>query len=240
MVIRIHTTITLLIMSTDASTRSQLRLLQFLSPVAPVGTYSYSQGIEWAVNENWIQDESSFALWIQEQISSVLTEQELPLLMRLYRSVADNDIDSAEYWSQFSIAVRETAELRQEERNRAEAYLRVLESIETIDSRWPRSMFLKTPLASMAWFCVRQEISEHALLTAYAHNWLESSLVTGIKVIPLGQSAGQRLLFTLAAELVTAIERSQTISDEAIGIALPALSMASCGHETQYTRIYRS
>lgn len=237
-VILIHMTLSLIVMSADQL--AQMRLLQFLSPTAPVGNYSYSQGLEWAVNEGWIHDAESFQVWVKEQVCTTLTVQELPILTRLYRSMLNKDVAAAEYWTQFSVAVRDTAELRQEERNRGESYLRMLESIESINGSWPRSLFLRTPLASIAWFSVNNAISESSLLVAYAHNWLESSVITGVKAIPLGQSAGQKIIFQLASQLVNAVDRSLTISDDCVGVSLPAMSMASCGHEVLYSRIYRS
>ena len=218
----------------------QIKLLQLLSPVSPVGGYSYSQGLEWAVNEGWVNNEESFARWVSELISSTLSEQDLPLLRKLYVSVQENDSSEVRYWSQFSIAVRDTAELRFEERCRAEAILKVLESIEPLNSDCEREYFLNTPLLSMAWFCVKNGIELQALLTAYAYNWLENTVVTGMKIIPLGQSSGQRMLYGFGEELEDAIKQSLNVSDDCIGISLPAVSMASSSHEVQYSRIYRS
>ena len=231
-------------MSTETSSvndsLAQLRLLQFLSPISPVGSYSYSQGLEWAVNAGWIFNESDFQLWVEGQIASQLSEQELPLLIRLYRAVQARDIEGFEQWSQLSLAVRDTAELRQEEKDRGSAYYRILKTIDPVDAIWPCSCFLQTPFASMAWFAVNQNIKEESLLAAFAHNWLENSLSTAMKIIPLGQSTGQRLLFELSPQLLMAIERSYAVSDERVGISLPAMSFASAAHETQYSRVYRS
>lgn len=234
-------------MSIDDSThqvqhaqQAQLRLLQFLSPVAPVGAYSYSQGLEWAVHKSWVTDEPDFQAWIEGQIATILGEQELPLLIRLYRAVRGLDVDAFAQWANLAFAVRDTAELRQEELDRAAAYFRILQTIDPVNKSWPHACFHRTPLASMAWFAVQHGVDEQALLTAFAHNWLESSLTTGIKIIPLGQSAGQRLLYELSPQLLLAIDKSQSVSDECVGVSLPAMSFASAGHEALYSRVYRS
>ena len=227
-------------LNADQSSLAQLRLLQILSPAAPVGSYSYSQGLEWVVNESWVNDVSSFQTWVQEQIDSTLTLQELPLLRRLHKAFLNNDIEAVQYWSEYSVAVRDTAELRKEERDRAEAYLRVLNAMGNEHAQYPRALFLDSPHTAVAWFCVQHGVSEQSLLTSYAHTWLETGLAAGVKIIPLGQSAGQRLLFELAPALFVAIDNSAKVGDEQIGISLPALSMASCGHELQYSRVYRS
>ncbi len=222
------------------STHAHLRLLQFLSPALPVGAYSYSQGLEWAVNQQWITDRVAFEQWVTEQIASTLALQELPLLRRLYKACVERNELSADRWTQMALAVRDTAELRQEEFDRAEAYMRVLKTVSPIDETWPRKLFLRTPLMSMAWFSAKHGIEEDALILAFAHNWLENSLLTGVKIIPLGQSSAQRMLYTLAPNLSAAVQHSNNVEDECVGVSLPALSMASCGHEVQYSRIYRS
>ena len=227
-------------MKTDTQSLARLRLLHFLSPALPVGSYSYSQGLEWAVEAKWVVDESSFIPWIASQIASVLAEQELPLLVRLYNAVMHDDLEKFNYWCQFTVALRDTAELRKEEQSRADAYLRVLEIIEPPNHVWHREFFAKTPLASIAYFAVRNAINMESLLEAYAHVWLETNVVSGVKIIPLGQSAGQRILFEASPKITDAIATALQIDDESVGISMPALSHASCHHETQYSRVYRS
>ncbi len=224
----------------DENSLVQLRLLQILSPAAPVGSYSYSQGLEWAVHHGWVNTEGDFSLWIKEQIDSVLVLQDLPLLLRLYRASLQEDVSAVKYWSEFAVAIRDTAELRQEESDRANAYWRILNKIDCVADPWSKKLFVNSPLTSIAWFCAKHGVSDSLLLTSYAHNWLESHLLTGIKIIPLGQSSGQRLLFDFAPLLESATKASFEVGEDRIGISLPALSMASCAHETQYSRVYRS
>jgi len=225
---------------TPDNAASQLRLLHFLSPALPVGAYSYSQGLEWAVQNEWVANEADFEQWVTEQIGSTLALQELPLLRRLHKAARNNDVAAADKWSQTALAVRDTAEQRQEERDRALAYLRVLDTVTAIDKSWQRQWFERSQLISMAWFSVQHAITESSLVMAFAHNWLESHLITGVKIVPLGQSSAQRLLYELAPVLLTGAKTSMTIKDEDVGISLPALSMASSEHETQYSRVYRS
>jgi len=227
-------------MNSSSQSLAHLRLLHFLSPALPVGSYSYSQGLEWAVEANWVKDELTFTHWIDSQITTVLALQELPLLVRLYLAVSQDDKDRFNYWSQVAIALRDTAELRNEERCRADAYLRVLEVIEPPDDAWKKESFTNTPMAAIAFFAVRNAIEIDALLEAYAHVWLETNIVSGVKIIPLGHSVGQRIIFEASPKLTVAIQTSLHIEDESVGISMPALSHASCQHETQYSRVYRS
>lgn len=219
---------------------SHLRLLQLLSPMLPVGSYSYSQGLEWAVEQQWVSSRSDFEQWLVELIAGQLAQQDLPLLRRLFVACSEGDISKFDYWSHMSLALRDTTELRAEERARADAYLRILNALpEPLDAGYLNGI-KTTPLAAIAWAAVQWEIEDHALLTAYAHNWLEAYTINGVKIIPLGQSDGQALIHALIPALCSAVDVACAIDDDAIGFSSPAIALASCGHESQYTRLYRS
>ncbi|MFK7853249.1 MAG: urease accessory protein UreF [Granulosicoccus sp.] len=219
---------------------SHLRLLQLLSPMLPVGSYSYSQGLEWAVEQQWVSSKSDFEQWLVELIAGQLAQQDLPLLRRLFVACSEGDISKFDHWSHMSLALRDTTELRAEERARADAYLRILNALpEPLDARYLNGI-KTTPLAAIAWAAVQWEIEDHALLAAYAHNWLEAYTTNGVKIIPLGQSDGQALIHALIPALCSAVDVACAIDDDAVGFSSPAIALASCGHESQYTRLYRS
>lgn len=222
------------------SSLAQLRLLQLLSPALPVGSYSYSQGLEWAVEAQWINAEAPFRQWLVEWIEGVLVNQELPVLSRLLSARLDKDEDAFIEWSQYLLATRDTYELRQEELSRADAYLRVLRSLDFDMQAIPLKALALTPLASIAWAAAEWKVSQQALLLNFGHNWLESAVTSGVKIIPLGQSAGQKIIHDLSPILIEAVAASRTVPDSDIGFSMPAVSMASCAHETQYSRVYRS
>ncbi len=218
----------------------QLRLLQLLSPVLPVGAYSYSQGLEWAVEDGWIKTLADFDRWLGELIDGPLAQQELPLLRKLYRTCTADDIERFDYWSHAAIAFRDTAELRAEERSRAGAYLRILDALPiNIDKRYRHGM-QQTPLATLARAAVTWDIDETSLLHAFSYNWLDAYIVNGVKIIPLGQSDGQVLLHSKLSDLSDAVVASLDTTAEALGYSVPSVAMASCWHEVQYSRIYRS
>jgi urease accessory protein len=213
-----------------------LKLLQISSPALPTGAFSFSQGIEWAVEERWIVDRSSFDQWLREQLNGFMANQELPLLQRLFEASATNDVVAFTHWDHLAIAVRETAELRLEERHRGRALVALLDSL---GINLP-GCNLQSQLAGFALFCQRERIALDDTLQAYAYSWLDNQVTAGIKLIPLGQSEGQGMLYSLGDNIQQAVVHAQSIHDEDIGFTAPAAAMASCFHETQYCRLYRS
>lgn len=219
---------------------SNLRLLQLLSPTLPVGSYSYSQGLEWAVEQQWVSTDTEFEQWLNELINGPLAQQDLPMLRKLFYACNEGDVSGFNYWSHMAIALRDTAELRAEERARGDAYLRILAALpDKVDDQYLNGI-KRTPLAAIAWAAVQWDIEEQSLLSAYAHNWLEAYIINGVKIIPLGQTQGQILLHSMLPALCSAVDTACDVDDAAIGFSTPAISLASCGHESQYTRIYRS
>lgn len=219
---------------------AHLRLLQLLSPVLPVGTFSYSQGLEWAVHAGWVSDETQFRQWLLEWMDGPMAQQELPLLIRLYRASQAGELDNFAHWSQLLLATRDTHELHQEEIVRANAYLRVLNGLCSAEDNLPVSSLKLTPLASVAWAAATWQIPLSSLLLAYGHNWLENTVTNGVKLIPLGQTVGQQLIHELSPHLIKAIKHSESVLDDDIGFSMPSVSMASSAHESQYSRLYRS
>jgi urease accessory protein len=230
----------LTIMITDVDSLAQLRLLQLLSPVLPVGSFTYSQGLEWAVDAKWVDGEAPFRQWLVEWIDGPLVHQEWPLLSRLYKASVEDDEDALTEWSRYLLATRDTYELRQEELSRADAYLRVLRSLGIDIKTLPLTALKLTPLAAIAWAAAKWNVPQQSLLISFGHNWLESSVNSGVKIIPLGQSAGQKIIHDLSPTLIDAVALSHRVEDSELGFSMPAVSMASCSHEKQYSRLYRS
>lgn len=95
-------------MVTTTETLSRLRLLQLISPSLPVGAFTYSQGLEWAVECGWVTDEVMLHDWVEGVLRSSMTYVEIPLLARLYRACASDDSVALSYWSDTLLAMRET------------------------------------------------------------------------------------------------------------------------------------
>lgn len=217
-----------------------LRLLQLASPGLPVGGFTYSQGLEWAVEAGWVKDAKGFAAWQREQLHDTLGYLDWPLLARLYKACQADDADAFAHWSQFLLANRETAELRLEERQRGSALARLLDGWQLgQEPAWRASLEL-SQLGGMAWLGVHWSIPLRQLALGHGFAWLEGAVMAGVKLVPFGQQAAQTLLRDLGEELPAVLDHALTLDDEQLGGSLPLLAIASSRHETQYTRLFRS
>lgn len=219
---------------------ARLRLLQLTSPALPVGAFAYSQGLEWAVEAGWVRDEADTVDWLAGLIGDALAHLDLPLLAGMYIACGVGDEAALRHWARCLLAARETAELRAEEAVRARALVTLLVDLGVADAGPWRETLLISQAAGFAFAAQAWGIAERDALLGYAWAWLENQVAAAIKLVPLGQTAGQRILLAMAAALDVAVDTALALSDDDIGASAPALSLASCWHETQYTRLFRS
>lgn len=224
-------------MATDLSL---LRLLQLVSPGLPIGMYSYSQGLERAVEDGWIKDAEQAGDWLQGLLQNGLSKVDLPILARLYDAWSEDDKVTVEYWSQTLMACRETAELRTEDRQTGQALARLLMNLELPEAcDWlKRSDATLATLFALA--AARWQINKADAMAGYLWGWLENQTLCAVKLVPLGQVAGQRLLKNLAGELPTLVAHALSLNDDEIGGSCFGLALASSRHEMQYSRLFRS
>jgi len=223
---------------------AQYRLFHLISPSLPIGSFTYSQGMEWAIENQWIRDSESLTQWLISVLEESHQHLELPVLHRLHTACEENSTKRFTYWSQYLLASRESKELRLEETQRARALLTLLGKLPESEE-WPelfqwRDALLKTQAGGFALAAQRWNISPSDMLAGYLWSWLENAVTVAIKLVPLGQSDGQAILHKLTELLPEIIQQSQKIKDDEIGASTPALAIASCLHETQYTRLFRS
>ena len=216
------------------------RLLQLVSPSLPIGAYSYSQGLEWAVEAGWVSDPVSLGDWVADLMNGNLRYWDLPLLARLYRAATDDDHEALARWAALSIAGRETAELRSEEHNKGRALASLLDKLGSLDADAPRATLASCQLAGYAWAAERWRIPLTDALSGYAWSWLENGILAGVKLIPLGQTDGQTLLLRLGDRVNTTVAAALALDDDDLGCSAPALAIASAAHEDQTTRLFRS
>lgn len=217
-----------------------LRLLHLVSPSLPTGAFAYSQGIEWAVEAGWIRNATDVEDWLSDQMDSMLAHIDLPVLLRLRGAVAARDVAQLNRWIDELLASRETSELRQEELNRGRALADLLVSLELCDAQAWREHLARCQAAGFAFAATRWSIPADHTAFGYAWAWLENLVLAAVKIVPLGQTDGQRVLGRLTAGLTAAVGTALALDDGDIGSGNPAMAIASSRHETQYTRLFRS
>lgn len=219
------------------------RLLQLASPALPVGAYSYSQGLEWAIEAGWIKDETSAGQWINDVLQYSLLSLELPLLGQLMAAWSQADHAQIVQLNEQFFASRESRELYEETRQMGYSLLRLINDLPLGDEAG-RALLLGLEEVSFptawAFAATSFQVEPRAALTAYAFSWLENQVMAALKAVPLGQLSGQRLLMALSETLAPAIETALQQTPEHWNNLTPGLALASCQHETQYSRLFRS
>lgn len=217
-----------------------LRLLNLTSPALPIGSFHFSQGLEDAVERRLVVDAATAGDWIAGLAAQSVGTLDLPMLLRLHAAWTDKRPPWALRLSARLIAARETAELRAEDRHLGSALARVL--IEHgIDEAKPWIGNADASHAALfALAAARWDICAQDAATGYLWSWCENQVLAAIKLVPLGQSAGQRLLGQLIERIPEIVETAATLEDDDIGIASPMQGIASARHESQYSRLFRS
>lgn len=217
-----------------------LRLWQLISPALPVGAYAYSAGLEAAVDQGYVASEDDLAAWTEGQIRHALAGLDVPVLARLMRAWHAGDAAAVRQWTDFLLACRETAELRAEDVHLGRALARLLSEITEDETRaWDQNDDV-TWATLFARAAVSWSISVEDAAAGYLWAWLENQVAAGVKLIPLGQTAGQRVLSRVSACIPGVVADGLGVEDDDIGFGAPGVALLSAMHETQYSRLFRS
>lgn len=228
---------------------SLARLLQLASPALPVGAYTYSQGLEWAVEAGTVKDEAGALTWIADQLEWNLGRYEAPLLVRLMEAWKVGAGDTALELDAESLATRETAELRAETLQMGYSMKRLLHELGDFPQPLLDAIAVSPGQRSAScgtfpyvWTCAAAawQIPLQDALTAWLWSWAENQTMAALKAVPLGQAAGQRLLQEIGRRIPAVVERALTLADAEYSNFAPGFAIACCNHETQYTRLFRS
>ena len=220
-----------------------VRLLQLASPALPVGAYSYSQGLEAACDAEIVRDKDSARQWISDVLQFNIATMEAPIVARLYRAWQTEDLKSAAYWNHYFLASRETKELRAETEQMGYSMARLLVDGKFCDAARVATLADLQPKgfpAAFSFAAVSFSVPLEEALTAYLWSWLENQVIGAVKLIPLGQVAGQGLLFELGQYLPGVVEQALNLADDDLCNLAPGLAILSGKHETQYSRLFRS
>jgi len=227
-------------MSTDLALA---RLLQLASPALPVGAYSYSQGLEAAVEAGLVHDNASARCWIGEVLAYSVARLEAPVWLRLHAAWSAGDLARVAHWNDIFRCTREGAELRAETLQMGYSLQRLLLEIGEFDDNaltQLRGIADITFPAAFAFAVVRWAIPARSALIAYLWAWLENQVMAALKSVPLGQTDGQRLLLSLAALLPGIADEAGAIGDGDLCNYAPGFAILCSRHESQYSRLFRS
>lgn len=219
------------------------RLLQLSSTMLPVGAYSYSQGLEWAIESGVVTDAGTAKTWIHDVLTLYQAQYELPILARLYEAWGLDDLNAVATWDAYFQAGRDTSEALAETRQMGYSMARLLNDLDDIPADFLLKMnALDTPAFPALYAGISQlwGINVPDMLHAYAWSWVENQVSAAMKTVPLGQVAGQKILFSIGAELPHLVGGALSLKEDEISNYMPGLSIASARHETQYSRLFRS
>jgi urease accessory protein len=219
-----------------------LQLIWLASPAMPVGGFSYSEGLEAAVEWGGISNEASAADWLSAQLQLSLARSDLPVIASAIAAWRDADLDRVRELNSWLLQTRETSEMRQQTEQMGKSLLEWLRNHEGADAAHIAACVALPPTYPVAFALAASPTaaSVRDCLLAYAFGWAENMMQAALKSVPLGQSAGQRLLARLSREIPPAIEAALVMPDAERQAFSPMLAILSARHETQYSRLFRS
>ena len=220
-----------------------LRLMRLASPSLPVGGFSYSEGLEAAVEHGLVRDEAGTLSWLADQLRLALVPSELAVVAHAARAWRRDDLAEIAALNDWQIASREAREPRQQSEQMGRSMAQWLRHL---DPPEPRLAALESLTPAPSWpvaFAlagVAAGAPVAAIALAFAAGWAEAMVQAALKAVPLGQSAGQRVLAALAAEIPAAVDAALALEREAMQAFTPMLAILASRHEVQYSRLFRS
>ena len=219
------------------------RLLQLASPALPVGAYSYSQGLEWAIEAGTVKDEASALRWMGDQLEWNIGRYEAPLLLRMMAAWSAGDDAAARELDERYLASRESAELRAETLQMGHSLRRLLDDLRQLPPVFVAQIAVPpAPTFMHVWsgLAANWQIAPRDALTAWLWSWAENQTIAALKAVPLGQAAGQRILLEIGARIPAVVDQAMDTPDENFSNFAPGFAIACARHETQYSRLFRS
>lgn len=231
------------LMSTQLGVLQLNRLLQLCSVGLPVGGFSFSQGLEYAIEVDWVHNAATTENWVETNLTESIANTDLVILAEQINTLQQQNFEQFSELNQLIIACRESAELRLADLAMGKALIRLLNQ-QDIEfgcvlqqvNQWDEVSFI----SAFALACYCWQIESDAALAGFCWTFIENQIAAATKLVPLGQTQAQNLMFKLSEKTSRAIEIAKQTQLDEVGSSLPALAMASAWHETQYTRLFRS
>lgn len=229
---------------------SLLQLMWLASPALPVGGFSYSEGLESAVDAGQVTDATQAADWLSDQLWLGQARSDLAVLAQAIPAWRAGDHGRAHELNDWVLHTRETSELRQQTLQTGRSLLEWLRQLPPWCRETDTPTLQDTLRAMASWpptwpvafglAAAQTNAPARDILLASAFGWAENMTQAAIKAVPLGQTAGQRILARLVQEIPAAVDHALALPDEERQAFTPMLAILSARHETQYSRLFRS
>ena len=220
-----------------------LQLMWLASPALPVGGFSYSEALEAAVEAGLVTGEAQAAPWLIDQLHLSLARSDLPVVSKAFGAWQRDDLDTIVELNAWITTTRESSELRQQTQQMGRSLVEWLKNRAVPDPRVPRLAALPpAPTWPVAFALAAAQTGAplREALLSFAFGWAENMVQAALKAVPLGQSAGQRILDALSQAIPEAVDAAMRLPDSQRQALTPMLAILSAQHETQYSRLFRS
>jgi urease accessory protein len=218
---------------------SLLQLIWLASPALPVGGFSYSEGLEAGIEWAGLGTEQSAADWLVDQLHLSLARADLAVVAQAIEAWRCGDLPRIRSLNDWVFHTRESAEFLLQTEQMGRSFVEWLK-LHHADAADVFDCLPASYPVAFAFAASRTDAAARDACLAFAFGWAENMVGAAVKAVPLGQSAGQRMLARLAAEIPTAVAYAIALEDDDRQAFSPMLAVLSGRHETQYSRLFRS
>lgn len=224
------------------SAYSLIQLIWLASPALPVGGFSYSEGLEAAVDRAGVTTEDTASDWLDDQLHLALARGDLAVIAQAIPAWRQDQLARIRQLNDWVLQTRETSELRAQTEQMGRSLLAWLGNHEGANASHIQACAELPPTYPVAYALAASQTAAGVrdCLLAYAFGWAENMVQAALKAVPLGQSSGQRILARLSQRIPAAVELAASLSDDERQAFSPMLAILSSQHETQYSRLFRS
>ena len=224
------------------SASSLIQLIWLASPALPVGGFSYSEGLEAAVERGAVATENMAADWLDDQLHLSLARGDLAVIAQAIPAWREDQLARIRQLNDWVLQTRETGEFRAQTEQMGRSLLAWLDNHEGTNARHLQACAELPPTYPVAFALAASQTRAGVrdCLLAFAFGWAENMVQAALKSVPLGQSSGQRILARLSQRIPAAVELAAGLSDDERQAFSPMLAILSSQHETQYSRLFRS